>query len=119
MAGTAPDDTYFAEQSPDKRALLEKLRSEVRKAVPGADVQIKWGVPFYLKDGKMICSIASFKEFVGINIFAPVATLADPKKQLAGTSRSARMYKIPVTEKQIDAASVQRWLTAAVKANSR
>ena len=59
MAGKTADDAYFAQQSPDKLALLEKLRAEVRKAVPGAEVQIKWGVPFYLKNGKMICCRSS------------------------------------------------------------
>jgi hypothetical protein len=116
MAGksASPDDTYFARQSPDKRVLLEKLRAQVRTGVPGATVQIKWGVPFYLKDGKMICALASFNDNVGINFFAPAATLADPKGKLEGSSKNARMLKV-ATAKDIDAPSIQRWLKAAVK----
>src|SRR6187431_1673983 len=63
----APVDRYFAEQPPEKRVLLEKLRALVAKAVPDADASIKWGVPFYQRNGKNVCSIAAFKEHVGIN----------------------------------------------------
>ena len=112
MAGKAVDDAYFAEQSPEKRAILEKLRAQVRKSVPGATVEIKWGVPFYVKNGKMVCSLASFKDFVGINFFAPATALTDPKKQLEGTSKTMRMYKVK-TAKDIDSASIARWLKVA------
>ena len=66
----APVDSYFAQQPPEKRVLLEKLRALVAKGVPGADASIKWGVPFYQLKGKNVCSLAAFKEHVGINFFA-------------------------------------------------
>jgi len=115
MAGKAADDTYFAEQSPEKMALLEKLRREVRKALPGATVEIKWGVPVYMKDGKMICALAAFKDAVALNMFAPPAVLTDPKGRLQGSGKTSRMYKVS-TAKDIDAPSIQRWLKAAAKA---
>ena len=108
----APDDRYFAEQSPDKRALLEKLRALVNKAVPDADVSIKWGVPFYQRNGKNVCALASFKEEVAINFFAKPSALADPKKKLSGAGATQRMLKVR-TAPDIDAASIQKWLKAA------
>ena len=45
---------YFAQQPADKRALLEKLRALVMKAVPDAKVSIKWGVPFYQREGTQL-----------------------------------------------------------------
>jgi hypothetical protein len=112
------DDAYFAEQSPEKRALLLKLRALVLKAVPGATVSIKWGVPFYAaKSGKSICALAAFKENVAINFFAPPAALADPGKKLEGAGKSNRMLKVS-TAADIDSASIQRWLKAAAAANS-
>ena len=112
----APDDRYFAEQSPDKRALLEKLRALVNKAVPDADVSIRWGVPFYQRNGKNICALASFKEHVGINFFAPPEALVDPKKRLEGGGKVNRMFKMRAA-KDVDSASITRWLKAAVKAS--
>ncbi|HUQ42245.1 MAG TPA: DUF1801 domain-containing protein [Candidatus Limnocylindrales bacterium] len=103
---------YIAEQPADKRAALEKLRALVVKALPDADVAIKWGVPIYARNGKNICALASFKDHVAINIFAPPAALADPKKQLEGAGKTSRMYKVRSVS-DIDAPSVARWLKAA------
>lgn len=113
----APVDAYFAQHPPEKRALLEKLRALVAKGVPGADASIKWGVPFYQKDGKNVCSLAAFKEHVGINFFASPAVLVDPGKKLEGEGKGMRMLKVRRPE-DIDSASILRWLKATVAANS-
>jgi hypothetical protein len=113
----APVDSYFAQQSPDKRALLEKLRALVAKGVPGADASIKWGVPVYQLKGKNVCSLAAFKEHVGINFFASPDVLVDPGKKLEGGGKSMRMLKVRRAE-DIDSASIQRWLKATIAASS-
>ena len=109
-----PSDAYFAERSPDQRALLEKLRALVRKVLPEADVVIKWGVPCYAVNGKNVCAIASFKDHVGLNIFASPAILADPGKKLVGAGKTSRMLTVRTTA-DIDAAGIARWLAAAAK----
>ena len=106
---------YFAQQAPDKRALLEKLHALVLKNMPDATVSIKWGVPFYERGGKKVCALASFKEHVGINFFAPPKALVDPGKKLEGEGKGNRMLKVR-NAADIDAASIKRWLKAAVAA---
>lgn len=113
----APVDSYFAQQPPEKRVLLEKLRALVDKTVPDAQSTIKWGVPFYQRNGKNVCSIAAFKEHVGINFFASPDVLVDPGKKLEGGGKSMRMLKVR-TERDIDSASITRWLKATVAAGS-
>jgi len=112
---TAVDAKYIAAQTPANRALLAELRTIVMKTVPDATVAIKWGVPFYLREGKPVCALASFKEHVGINIFAPPAALADPKGRLEGSGKVNRMYKVR-TARDIDRPAIARWLKAAVAA---
>ena len=109
---SGPVDSYFAEQSPAQRALLEKLRTLVMKALPDADVSIKWGVPFYQRNGKNVCALASFKDHVGINFFASPSALADPEKKLEGAGKGNRMLKVR-SAADIDSASITRWLKAA------
>ena len=104
---------YIADQEPDKRALLSKLRAIVVKSVPGAMPVIKWGVPIYELDGKKVCALASFKDHVAINFFAPPSALADPSGKLEGAGKGNRMLKVR-TAADVDAASIRRWLTAAV-----
>jgi hypothetical protein len=111
----ASAEKYFAQQPAEKRALLEKLRALVRKGVPDATATIKWGVPFYQRNGKSICALAAFKEHVGINFFAPPSVLIDPKKKLEGGGKSMRMLKVRSAD-DIDSASILRWLKATVAA---
>jgi hypothetical protein len=112
-AGSGPSvDGYFAQQPADKRALLEKLRALVAKAVPDASASIKWGVPFYQRNGKDVCALAAFKDHVAINFFATPSALADPSKKLEGGGKSSRLLKVR-SANDIDAASIQRWLKVA------
>ena len=105
-------DAYLKEQPAEKRALLEKLRTIADSALPDADISIKWGVPMYQMNGRNVCALASFKDFVAINIFASPAKLVDPGKKLEGAGKTSRMLKVR-TAKDIDAASLKRWLKAA------
>src|SRR5256885_9442471 len=115
---TDADRGYIAQQSPDKRALLEKLRAEVRKGAPGAVPAIKWGVAVYAVNGKNVCALAAFKDHVAINFLAPAGVFVDPGKKLEGGGTTSRMLKVR-TAADIDSASIQRWLKAAVQATGR
>ena len=108
---------YIAEQSADRRELLEKLRALIAKGAPGATPSIKWGVPIYSVTGKNVCALASFKDHVAINFFAPPAVLIDPGKKLDGAGATSRMFKARAAA-DIDSASILRWLKAAVAAHS-
>jgi hypothetical protein len=108
---------YIAEQPPDKRALLEKLRALVAKGAPDAVPTIKWGVPIYSQNGKQVCALASFKDFVAINLFAPPKLLVDPGKKLEGGGKTSRMLKVR-TAADIDSAGILRWLKVAVAATA-
>ena len=105
-------EDYLAQQPPDKRVLLAKLRTLVIDGVPDAEVSIKWGVPFYQKHGKNVCALAAFKDHVAINFFASPDVLVDPDRKLEGSGKSNRMLKVR-TAKDIDSASIRRWLRAA------
>ena len=112
MPGTAAVDAYLAQQPADKRALLLALRKLVDTAMPDATTSIKWGVPTYQLNGRNVCALASFKDCVAINFFAAPAKLADPGKKLEGEGKTSRMLKVR-TAKDIDTASLKRWLKAA------
>ena len=110
-------ESYFAQQPAGKRALLEKLRALVLKGVPDAKSTIKWGVPFYQRNGANICALAVFKDHVGINFFAPPSALVDPSKKLEGAGKGNRMLKVR-SAADIDNASILRWLKAAAATSS-
>src|SRR5207245_10478228 len=117
--GAKPDgsgasvENYFAQQPPDKRALLIKIRGLVEKGAPDAVPTIKWGVPIYAQNGRNICALATFKDHVGLNFFAAPRALVDPKKKLEGEGKTSRMLK-ERTDADIDAPIITRWLKRAV-----
>lgn len=102
---------YIAEQPADKAVLLKKLHAIVLRAMPDAEVTIKWGVPVYQRGGKNVLALASFKEHVGLNFFVPPGVLADPKKRLEG-AKTNRMLKIR-NAAEIDEATIGKWVKSA------
>src|SRR5256885_16936472 len=91
---TGADRAYIAQQPPDKRALLEKLRVLVQKGAPAAVPAIKWGVAVYSVNGKNVCALAAFKDHVAINFFAPSAGFVEPGKKPPGPGRSNQLSKV-------------------------
>ncbi|HEX7616348.1 MAG TPA: DUF1801 domain-containing protein [Thermoanaerobaculia bacterium] len=62
MKNTDPRvDMYIAKAAPFARPILTRLRAAVHEACPEAEETIKWGMPFFLTDGKILCYMAAFK----------------------------------------------------------
>jgi uncharacterized protein YdeI (YjbR/CyaY-like superfamily) len=54
-------DAYIARQADFARPILEHLRAAVHEACPGAEEAIKWGMPFFLLNGRPLANMAAFK----------------------------------------------------------
>ena len=63
---TAPRsiDDYIAAFSPEVRAILERVRSTVRKAAPGAQETISYRIPTFTLNGTLV-HFAAFKNHIG------------------------------------------------------
>lgn len=61
MKKYATVDEYLADQPEDARATLEKLRSAIRSAAPGAVEKIGYGMPGFYLDGHPLTYYAAFK----------------------------------------------------------
>jgi uncharacterized protein YdeI (YjbR/CyaY-like superfamily) len=62
-------DAYIAKAQPFARPILEKVRARVHAAVPEAEEAIKWGMPAYLADGKILLITAAFKGHAALNFW--------------------------------------------------
>lgn len=65
-------DDYLATLSPNKRAALEKLRSTIKAAVPGADECVSYGIPAFRLNGKLLVFYGAAKNHCA---FYPGSTL--------------------------------------------
>ena len=55
-------DAYIAKSAPFAQPVLTHLRALVHKACPEAVEEIKWGRPFFVYRGTILCNISAFKE---------------------------------------------------------
>jgi uncharacterized protein YdhG (YjbR/CyaY superfamily) len=69
---TAPRniDEYIAGFPPDVRAILERIRTTIREAAPGAEEAIKYQIPTFTLKGNLV-HFAAFKKHIG---FYPTST---------------------------------------------
>ena len=103
-------DAYIAKSADFARPILTHLREVVHEGCPDADEAIKWGMPFFVRDGALFCFMASFKQhaafgfrggerLVGAGVvtekamgqFGRLSSLADlpPRKTLLGYVKRA------------------------------
>jgi uncharacterized protein YdeI (YjbR/CyaY-like superfamily) len=54
-------DAYIAKSAPFAKPILRHIRALVRGACPEAGETIKWGMPSFVLDGKILCGMAAFK----------------------------------------------------------
>ena len=62
-------DAYFAKAQPLAQPILVEVRKRVAKVIPGVTETIKWNVPFFLLDGKIVASVAAFKKHVKVGVW--------------------------------------------------
>jgi hypothetical protein len=62
-------DAYIEKSAGFAQPILEHFRSLVHRADPLASETIKWGMPFFEHDGKVLAMMAAFKAHAGIGIF--------------------------------------------------
>ncbi|MET0660244.1 MAG: DUF1801 domain-containing protein [Steroidobacteraceae bacterium] len=59
-------DEYIAAQPESSRAVLERVRATIRKALPRATEAISYQIPVYKLDGRMVLYFASFQRHYSI-----------------------------------------------------
>ena len=66
MATTDPRvDAYIERAAPFAQPVLKHLRAVIRAADPGSVETIKWGMPFFMHEGRMLAHMAAFKQHCG------------------------------------------------------
>src|SRR6478672_2369272 len=62
-------DAYIAKSADFAKPILTHLRDIVHAAVPTVEETIKWGMPFFMYNGKILCSIAAFKQHCSLHFW--------------------------------------------------
>jgi len=110
----APIDGFFAKQPAHLREILEALRELVEAVVPEASASIKWGMPFYVLGGKMMCALGAHKAHVNLILSGPAGAFDDPDGLLSGESKLGRHMKLTRLE-ELPRERVRAWLKRAAR----
>ena len=62
-------DAYIAKAAPFARPILEKVRERVHAAAPEAEETLKWSMPSFTIDGKILLGMAAFKAHAALNFW--------------------------------------------------
>ena len=62
-------EAYIAKSADFAKPILTELRAIVHEACPEVEEAIKWSCPHFLYDGKILCSMASFKQHCAFHIW--------------------------------------------------
>lgn len=73
-------DEYTASFPPDVRAILETMRSTIRKAAPDAQETISYNMPTFTLNGNLV-HFAAFKKHIGF--YPPVKVKGDARLEKA------------------------------------
>src|ERR1041384_69904 len=62
-------DAYIGKAPEFARPILTEVRKRVQRAVPDAQETIKWNVPFYELNGRLLASMAAFKKHAKVGVW--------------------------------------------------
>jgi uncharacterized protein YdeI (YjbR/CyaY-like superfamily) len=76
-------DAYIAKSADFAKPILEHLREVVHAACPEVEESIKWSCPHFMYRGKLMCSMAAFKQHCSFHFWHG--------KQVVGETETERM----------------------------
>lgn len=113
---TANTDEYLQNLPEWQQANLSLFRELVHRASPDVTEEIKWGVPVFLINKKMIFSMASFKAHTKYNFIHNGAQLDDKAGIFNNGLESKKSRSIDLNEGQtIDSAALIALISQAIE----
>src|SRR5579871_944557 len=111
-------DAYIAKSQDFAKPILTHIRDVVHKACPDVEEAIKWGMPFFMYNGKMMCMMSGFKQHAAMG-FYKASLMSDPEL-MANASSENSMGHVGRMESIKDMPSDKKltaWIKEAMKLN--
>jgi hypothetical protein len=89
------------------REIGERLHTIIRESAPSLEPIVRWGLPFYVKDGKDVCYIKPDKDFIAFGF----GEVVNPTREEGGS-----MHPVAWTLTALDEAAEGRIRTLLEKA---
>ena len=113
MPSTDPRiDAYIARSAEFARPILARLRSVVHRAFPDVEETVKWGMPFFVRDGEILCHMAAFKGHCAFGLWKASRALGDRPRPQDGMGHFGRITSLADLPRDAELAAVLRKATA-------
>jgi uncharacterized protein YdhG (YjbR/CyaY superfamily) len=109
-------DDYIEAQPAGVQAVLQRVRSCIRKAVPGAEEAISYQIPAYKRDGAAVIYFAGWKQHYSIYP-ATTRVVEELGDELAPYKMSKGTIRFPLSE-PVPVKLIARIATVRAKENS-
>ena len=106
-------DEYIAATSPDVRAILERIRSTIRKAAPGAQEMISYRMPAFTLKGVLVY-FAAFRNHIGL--YPPVKGDARIERSISRYAGEKGNLRFPL-DQRIPYGLIEKIVKLRVKQN--
>lgn len=103
-------DAYIAKSAEFARPILVQIRSLVHGAAPTVAESIKWGVPHFLHEGKILCGMAAFKAHCAFFLWHGKAVVGED----ASDAAMGQLGRITSIKDLPTATTMKAWLTSAL-----
>jgi hypothetical protein len=111
-----PIESYISTLKGEQREIADRLRTIIKKAAPGAEEQLKWGMPVYSKNG-LLCYFRAFANHVSFGFYDHRDVLQDPRGVLEGTGKGAHVKLRFVDD--VEPARFDAWIRAVAARNAQ
>jgi hypothetical protein len=111
-------DAYIAKSAPFARPILVKLRAAVHEACPEAEETIKWGMPFFLAGGKILCFVAAFKAHAGFGFWRRGKAVVLGELPAKADQAMGQLGRITSVADLPPDSTLRRWIREAARRNA-
>ncbi|MBI2399169.1 MAG: YdeI/OmpD-associated family protein [Xanthomonadales bacterium] len=105
-------DAYIANAAEFARPILRRLRTLLHGALPEVEESIKWGMPHFLHEGKILCGMAAFKAHCAFGFWHGPAVVGEA----ASDEAMGQFGRITELKQLPSATLIKSWVQTAIAA---
>ena len=87
-------DAYIEKAPPFAQQVLTHLRKLMHQACPRATESVKWGMPFFVQQGVILCHMAGFKQHCAFGFWGPEMKKVLAKDDLSSSKAMGSLGRI-------------------------
>jgi uncharacterized protein YdeI (YjbR/CyaY-like superfamily) len=103
-------DAYIAKSAEFAQPILARIRVLVHGALPTVEESIKWGMPHFLHEGKLLCGMAAFKAHCAFGFWHGKAVVGEG----ASDDAMGQLGRITSLKDLPNATTMKTWMKAAL-----